>query len=80
MLFIAAHKGSAGYEIGGERWWPGISADRLFQNLSGELEILHTGNPAARCLPMLAAIARREQAEMVLPYFPESQLIMRLRC
>ncbi|MGH8625174.1 MAG: beta-ketoacyl synthase chain length factor [Gammaproteobacteria bacterium] len=57
-----------------------ISTDRYEDQLAGELEILRTGNPAARCLPMLAAIARGGRAEVVLPYFPESQLIVRLRC
>lgn len=32
------------------------------------LEGLRTGNPAARILPLLAALARREAAELFLPY------------
>lgn len=32
------------------------------------LEGLRTGNPAARALPLLAALARREAAELFLPY------------
>jgi hypothetical protein len=32
------------------------------------LDGLRTGNPAARCLPLLAALARREAAELFLPY------------
>jgi hypothetical protein len=32
------------------------------------LDGLRTGNPAARVLPLLAALARRESAELFLPY------------
>ena len=32
------------------------------------LDGLRTGNPVARCLPLLAAIARRAQADLRLPY------------
>jgi hypothetical protein len=32
------------------------------------LDGLRTGNPAARCLPLLATLARREAAELFLPY------------
>jgi len=32
------------------------------------LEGLRTGNPAARSLPLLAALARREAAELLVPY------------
>jgi hypothetical protein len=32
------------------------------------LDSLRTGNPAARILPLLAALARRESAELFLPY------------
>ena len=33
-----------------------------------DLDGLRTGNPAARILPLLAALARRESAELFLPY------------
>jgi len=32
------------------------------------LDGLRTGNPAARVLPLLAALARHEAAELFLPY------------
>ncbi|MBS1246065.1 MAG: hypothetical protein H6R47_264 [Proteobacteria bacterium] len=32
------------------------------------LDGLRTGNPAARVLPLLAALARNEAAELFLPY------------
>ncbi len=48
-------------------------ADRL-------LEDLRTGNPAARALPLLAALARRRADEEIrLPYLDESQLVIACR-
>jgi hypothetical protein len=38
------------------------------------LEGLRTGNPAARGLPLLAAIARRESGEVLLPYVHSQSL------
>lgn len=35
---------------------------------SSSLEGLRTGNPAARLLPLLAALARRESTELLIPY------------
>jgi len=42
------------------------------------LERLRVGNPAARSLPMLAAIAMGGESTVVLPYLPESQLVVEL--
>lgn len=43
------------------------------------LEQLRVGNPAARSLPMLAAIARGGDSKVVLPYLPENQLVIDLK-
>jgi hypothetical protein len=42
------------------------------------LETLRMGNPAARSLPLLQAMAEQRQGPVVLPYFPASQLVVRL--
>ncbi|MFB3088039.1 MAG: 3-oxoacyl-ACP synthase, partial [Acidiferrobacterales bacterium] len=39
-----------------------------------ELETLRQGNPAARALPLLAAIARLQPAQVVLDYVDENRL------
>ena len=41
---------------------------------ASELERLRLGNPAARALPMLAALAQRRSARVVLEYLPGTQL------
>jgi len=38
------------------------------------LEAVRTGNPAARSLPLLAALARGESRQLVLPYLEDSHL------
>jgi hypothetical protein len=40
----------------------------------GGLDGLRTGNPAARILPLLAALARRESAQLFLPYVHSQSL------
>ena len=40
------------------------------------LESLRTGNPAARCLPLLARIAKETAGETVLPYLPGRQVAL----
>lgn len=42
------------------------------------LDGLRTGNPAARALPILAALARRERAELLLPYVHSQALRVRM--
>jgi hypothetical protein len=42
------------------------------------LEALRRGNPAARGLPLLAALARCESAELCLPYVPKQGLRVRV--
>jgi hypothetical protein len=44
-----------------------------------ELEKLRTGNPAARSLPLLQAIARCEQTRIALPYLPPRTLGVEVR-
>jgi hypothetical protein len=44
------------------------------------LEALRASNPAARCLPLLSAIARRRTGSMVLDYLAPSQLLVRVEC
>ena len=44
-----------------------------------ELESLRTGNPAARALPLLEAIARQEARRVVLPYLPDTRLAVEVR-
>jgi hypothetical protein len=44
-----------------------------------ELERLRLGNPAARSLPLLRALARREYRRVVLPYLPDTQLAVDVR-
>lgn len=39
-----------------------------------DLERLRAGNPAARALPLLQAIARQQPGEVVLPYLPDVRL------
>ncbi len=43
-----------------------------------ELEAMRLGNPAARALPMLAAIASGEPAEILLPYWSDLRLAVSL--
>jgi hypothetical protein len=43
------------------------------------LDGLRTGNPAARVLPLLAALARHEAAELFLPYAHSQALRMNVR-
>ena len=45
---------------------PGLRA--LSRLSDAGLDSLRTGNPAARALPLLAALARRDQSELFLPY------------
>ncbi len=42
------------------------------------LEALRVGNPAARSLPLLRLLAQRGAGQVVLPYFPDSQLLIRV--
>ena len=42
------------------------------------LETLRAGNPAARSLPLLAALALRRPMEVLLPYLDDNQLAVRL--
>ncbi len=50
-------------------------ADGVVTTLSSlELETLRQGNPAARALPLLAAIARLQPAQVVLDYVDENTL------
>lgn len=42
------------------------------------LEALRMGNPAARSLPLLQAMAEQRRGPVVLPYLPASQLVVRL--
>jgi hypothetical protein len=44
-----------------------------------EFETLRSGTPAARCLPLLEAIARNREAEIVLSYVSEMELVLELR-
>ena len=44
-----------------------------------ELETLRLNNPSARCLPVLAALARESAQELILDYLPESQLLVTSR-
>lgn len=56
-----------------------IASDRQEDRMPEHgLERLRAGNPAARSLPMLAAIARGGERTVVLPYLPESQLVVEL--
>lgn len=56
-----------------------IASDRQEDRMPEHgLERLRLGNPAARSLPMLAAIARGGESTVVLPYLPESQLVVEL--
>ncbi|CAH0447754.1 hypothetical protein LMG10661_03827 [Ralstonia syzygii subsp. syzygii] len=41
---------------------------------SPELERLRAGNPAARVLPLLEALAARRAASVVLDYLPDTRL------
>lgn len=43
-----------------------------------DLESLRLGNPAARCLPLLCALARRQPATVALPHVPPQRLAVRL--
>ena len=43
-----------------------------------DLDGLRTGNPAARSLPLLAALARRETTELRLPYVHNQMLYVRV--
>ncbi len=45
--------------------------------LSGELEALRLGNPAARALPLLAALAGNEATSVKLPYLDETAVEVR---
>lgn len=45
----------------------------------GGLDGLRTGNPAARCLPLLAALARHEAGELFLPYVHSQALRVNVR-
>ncbi|MGI9302159.1 MAG: beta-ketoacyl synthase chain length factor [Gammaproteobacteria bacterium] len=47
---------------------------------SEHLEAVRLGNPAARGLPLLSAMARLHNSEIVLPYLPGSQLVADLEC
>jgi hypothetical protein len=42
------------------------------------LETLRASNPAARSLPLLAALAGGESGEVVLPYLEDSHLSVRV--
>jgi hypothetical protein len=48
------------------------------QMAEAALETLRTGNPAARSLPLLQAIAQAVKGRVILPYLEESQLIIEL--
>ena len=48
------------------------------QMQDAELEAMRTGNPAARALPLLAAIAAQQPTVVRLPYWPDLQLEARL--
>lgn len=52
------------------------SCDELPDN---ELELLRQGNPAARSLPLLVALATRKAQNIHLPYLPENQLHVQVR-
>jgi hypothetical protein len=41
------------------------------------LEALRIGNPAARSLPLLQAMAQQRRGNVVLPYLPRSQIVVR---
>jgi hypothetical protein len=41
------------------------------------LEALRVGNPAARSLPLLQAMAEQQQRSVMLPYLPASQILVR---
>lgn len=43
-----------------------------------DLEALRIGNPAARALPLLEAVARRRAGTVILPHLPGRQLAVRL--
>jgi hypothetical protein len=58
---------------------------RIVRSTAGEtrmhdarLETLRAGNPAARSLPLLAALAAREAGELALPYLENSHLSIRV--
>lgn len=50
------------------------SAPPLSSMAQPELEAMRRGNPAARALPLLAAVAAGRSAELVLPYWPDLPL------
>ena len=43
------------------------------------LEALRNGTPAARCLPLLEALAQNATAEIVLSYLTDMELVLHLR-
>lgn len=61
----------------GARWRLRVTRERSEDVLDDPgLERLRTGNPAARALPLLRALALGRPAEVVLPYLPGQQLWM----
>jgi len=55
-------------------WGPRDSEELVLDRPA--LEALRTSNPAARSLPLLQAMARRQAARVVLPYLAEGQLLL----
>ncbi|WP_321955154.1 beta-ketoacyl synthase chain length factor [Paraburkholderia bannensis] len=51
-----------------------LTAAPATQLASPELEALRAGNPAARVLPLLEAIAQRRAASVVIDYLPETRV------
>ncbi|HZE60263.1 MAG TPA: beta-ketoacyl synthase chain length factor [Burkholderiales bacterium] len=70
---IAGERACAMMEL---RFVPSPGRETRMQD--GRLETLRTGNPAARSLPLLAALAGGKPGEVVLPYLQDSHLAIRV--
>ncbi|MBA2490652.1 MAG: beta-ketoacyl synthase chain length factor [Gammaproteobacteria bacterium] len=75
-MLIDAHSGARALASFGIALTHGEREDQIRDK---ELEYLRTGNPAARALPLLQAIARQEVRRVVLPYLPDAQLAVEVR-
>jgi len=49
-------------------------ADHVTKMSDAELELLRCGNPAARALPLLAAIGRRQPDTITLDYLDDNNI------
>lgn len=75
VALAVSHERPSGTSIAVDWEWQARDEGET-RSSSADLEALRLANPAARCLPLVQAIARGEATRVVLPYLSDGQLLL----